>query len=475
MPATPISKTYTPPTCTLEVRAQPSALSRWRGGAVVKSLQFLLSFEGLNTQTREPLAIQGDQAQLSTLTEAVRDYTQTLLASRFDELPLEGIESGAESDIKSNTESDIESDTVLPLVAESTVAVHLRPHGLLTHELHLGELATPQTGSSLRLKVSQLYDLATALEDCTADLQQLPALTAIPERTHISLPALRSAAVVLLTVGLGTLAWRFVQTGPIARPPTAPTTGVAMAPKTPTETPWAKTVVPKATPSVTITPLPKVQLPSRSDPTLANPTLESSETTAANQAVRQGERQRALPLPRPTGSPSPLAETRSQIDNALNAPPAAITAPQASDQASTATESAQSLGAANTANTDMARSSGLAAHSAMKQAAPTAPSRSKTALFDTIPQVAEVRDYVTARWQPTAPLPKTLEYRLILNTDGSLKQVEALGTSAQQYLTQVPLPTAQSPFVSAPTAGKSSIRLVLRPNGTVQTFLDPAP
>jgi hypothetical protein len=135
-----------------------------------------------------------------------------------------------------------------------------------------------------------------------------------------------------------------------------------------------------------------------------------------------------------------------------------------------ATESAtQSLGAATT---DMARSSKVAAPSTL-EAAPASPNNSKTALFDTIPQVAEVRNYVTTRWQPASPPPKTLEYRLTLNADGSLKQVEALGSAAQQYLPQVPLPTPQSPFVSAPTAGKSSIRLVLRPNSTVQTFLDP--
>ena len=456
MPASSISRTYTPPTCTLEVRAQPSALSRWRGKPVVKSLQFLLSFEGLNLATREPLAIQGDQAQLSALTEAVRDYTQTLLACRPAELPYGTSTSEA---------------TPIPLATEDIPAtVQLRPRSLLTHELQLGGLATEQTGPSIRLKVSQLYDLATALEDCTADLQQLPTLAPVPERTAISLPALRSAALVLLTVGLGTLTWRLVQTGPIAQQPTAPNKDVAMAPTTPTETPWAKIAVPKAPPTSDTANLPKVQLPSRSDPTLANRTFsQQSETNTTVPAERRAERQRALPPSQSATPPSPLAETRPQTGNA---PPVAMITPQNPEAptATGATEGAtQSLGAANT---DMARSSKVAAPSTL-EAAPASPSNSKTALFDTIPQVAEVRNYVTTRWQPASPPPKTLEYRLTLNADGSLKQVEALGSAAQQYLPQVPLPTPQSPFVSAPTAGKSSIRLVLRPNGTVQTFLDP--
>ena len=84
----PISRIYTPPTCTLEVTAQPSALSRWTGTPVIKSLQFLLSFEGLSQSDREPIEIRGDQTQLTQLSNVVTDYIQTLLASRANDLPI---------------------------------------------------------------------------------------------------------------------------------------------------------------------------------------------------------------------------------------------------------------------------------------------------------------------------------------------------------------------------------------------------
>jgi hypothetical protein len=42
-------------------------------------------------------------------------------------------------------------------------------------------------------------------------------------------------------------------------------------------------------------------------------------------------------------------------------------------------------------------------------------------------------------------------------------------------LAQLPLPTGTAPFVSPLESGSSpSIRLVLRQDGTVQTFLDPS-
>ena len=112
------------------------------------------------------------------------------------------------------------------------------------------------------------------------------------------------------------------------------------------------------------------------------------------------------------------------------------------------------------------------------ETAPSAAARQQvgqSSLFDTIGQVAEVRDYVASRWQPANPPASTLEYRLTLNPDGSLAQVEPLGASAQQYLNQLPLPAPQSPFVSAVGSGRRpTVRLVLRPDGTVQTFLDGA-
>ncbi|MGL5034317.1 MAG: hypothetical protein ACRC6M_11020, partial [Microcystaceae cyanobacterium] len=105
----------------------------------------------------------------------------------------------------------------------------------------------------------------------------------------------------------------------------------------------------------------------------------------------------------------------------------------------------------------------------------SAPPAKDTNLLDTIPQVAEVRDYFQKQWQPPEALAQTLEYRLLIKPDGSLDQTIPLGKAATLYLAQVPMPSPGQPFVSAlniPGAGEQTVRLVLSPNGSVKTFLE---
>ena len=283
-----ISKLYTPPTCTLEVTAKASPLSRWTRTPTIKSLQFLLSFDSLAQRARESVEIYGDETQLSALTETVTQYIQTVLASRPTDLPLSPSE---------------QIDSLLPS-AEDSGAVALRPRSLLTHELLLGNLATAQSGPSLVLKVSQLYDLATALEDCTADLQQLP--TFIAAERPVVMPFLRSAALVLLTVGLGTATWRLFQTGPIAVNPPSPSSTTAMAPAT-TPTPSALAPVPSAPPRALN--LPSIQLPTRSsNPLAANPSAQK-DVAASGPSASTGSSSGAS---RSTNNPQPTQNIASE-------------------------------------------------------------------------------------------------------------------------------------------------------------------
>jgi Domain of unknown function (DUF4335) len=432
-----ISKLYTPPTCTLEVTAKASLLSRWTRTPVIKSLQFLLSFDSSAQRAREPIEIYGDQTQLSALTETVTQYIQTILASRAADLPLSG--------------SQVESHP--PVTDAAAAELALRPHSLLTHELMLGSLATDQSGPSLLLKVSQLYDLATALEDCTAELQQMPSLIAA-ERPAAIMPLLRSAAVVLLTVGLGTATWRLFQTGPVAVTPSASTSKTALAPSV---TPLPSTASPF--PSALSRPLnlPSIQLPNRSD--------SSITAGAGTQTLTQTEPSSSIKRPPPLSGRSRATAKATPPQSVASLPSTELnsSAPSAGSQADAAASSSVSGSAMRS--------------KALSQAFEAAPAPQKAAgqstLFDTIPQVAEVRNYVASRWQPSAPLQKNLEYRVTINADGSLEAIEPLGASAQQYLNQVPLPQVSSAFVS-PSGTRSNIRLLLRQDGTVQTFPDGA-
>jgi Domain of unknown function (DUF4335) len=428
-----ISKLYTPPTCTLEVTAKASPLSRWTNTPTVRSLQFLLSFDSLAQRARESVEIYGDRNQLSALTETVTHYIQTVLASQPSNLPL-------------SVPEQPESPATTPDISG---AVALRPRSLLTHELWLGNLATEQSGPSLLLKASQLYDLATALEDCTADLQQLPTLIAA-DRPPV-MPFLRSAALVLLTVGLGTATWRLFQTGPVAVNPSASTSKTAMAPSA---TPSVSALPP--VPSAPSRPLnlPSIQLPTRSSSPLApNPRAQQNSNLS----------ERSSSTADLASKPSRTMASRQPSQSMTSLPPENLVG-----------STQDAAGQQTVASAPSASISRSKAFSQSFKAAP-APSRAtdQATLFDTIPQVAEVRNYVATRWQPSAPLPKTLEYRVTVNGDGSLGGVEPLGVSAQQYLTQVPLPQSSAAFVSAPASGsRQNIRMLLHQDGTVQTFLD---
>ncbi|XTZ10325.1 MAG: DUF4335 domain-containing protein, partial [cyanobacterium endosymbiont of Rhopalodia yunnanensis] len=70
-------------------------------------------------------------------------------------------------------------------------------------------------------------------------------------------------------------------------------------------------------------------------------------------------------------------------------------------------------------------------------------------------------------------LSQTLEYRLIVQPDGSLKQAVPLGKAAIVYYQKASIPTPGSAFVSSLDISENqTIRLVLSPNGRVKTFLE---
>jgi hypothetical protein len=104
--------------------------------------------------------------------------------------------------------------------------------------------------------------------------------------------------------------------------------------------------------------------------------------------------------------------------------------------------------------------------------AASAPAQNSTA-FDTIPQVAEVRQYFQQRWSPPEGLSQTIEYTLVINQNGSIQQILPRGQTAGDYVDRTGIPLVGEPFVSPlKTRQSAKIRLVLSPNGNVQTFLE---
>ncbi len=102
-----------------------------------------------------------------------------------------------------------------------------------------------------------------------------------------------------------------------------------------------------------------------------------------------------------------------------------------------------------------------------------APAAQTGTAFDTIPQVAEVRRYFQQRWSPPQGLAQTLEYTLTIAPNGTIRQITPLGQAAGDYIDRTGIPLVGEPFVSPLSNGRNArIRLVLSPDGKVQTFLE---
>jgi hypothetical protein len=94
-------------------------------------------------------------------------------------------------------------------------------------------------------------------------------------------------------------------------------------------------------------------------------------------------------------------------------------------------------------------------------------------LFDTIPQVAQARTYLQQRWQPPEDVTKALEYRLFIAPDGSIERIIPLGQASQVHIQETGIPLVGEPFVSPVQGDRNpTIRVVLNPNGQVETFLE---
>ena len=218
-----VVKRYTPPTCTLEITAKSSPLSRWAGQPVFKFLSFELRLDDPRLPDTEHVTLRGDRIQLETLHEAVSNYVQNLLGESRDwesniksetghtatgpDLP-EAARHAVIFDRPINTSELATSNPYsLPAPAPNTsylpVPPRLEPRGLLAHNLFLGSLSAVESGPIVPLSTLQLFDLATALDDCAAEVMALPNLNREPRRP-LSSPWLKVAAMLVASAGLTT-------------------------------------------------------------------------------------------------------------------------------------------------------------------------------------------------------------------------------------------------------------------------------
>lgn len=482
-----VLRRYTPPTCTLEVRATGSALSRWTDQTVMKNVRFNLRFDDPRRPTEQQVEVQGDRRQLEALHATVSEYVARLLGSDAglaDEALLRLVpeRSPLVAAVAQGLPEDKTPAQGLEIVNRDGVDlrvgaedIQLKPLGLLAHELHLGTLAAGAAVNTVRLSTTQLVDLAEALDAYTAEAMAVDLPYAAGTRR--SPEWLRVAAVAVLAVGVTGSIAKFVMD--VNAPPSATVATENAEPSElsanqPAPEAYSTTTLPEATAQV---PSPAA-LPSPPPiPTIPPGDTLPLPTPPAGAAPGQATLPQPVPAPQaaPVRPPAAPAAPPQVIPQPPAQRPAAAPAPglvpeDPAAMARTGDSPEPSVMGLPGEHAETAGGS-FSADSARPDAAMrSAPSRLATG---SIPQVGEAQQYFQSRWQPPENLNRALEYRVIVAASGVVQQVVPLGEAAGIYVDRSGMPLMGETLVSPlPTGRRATLRVVLYPDGRVQTLLE---
>jgi hypothetical protein len=475
--STSVLRRYTPPTCTLEIAATGSVLSRWTDRTVLKNLRFQLNFDDPTLPPEKQVTIRGDRPQLESLCDVVEAYVQSVL----NQTPEQFHQSVIRSDASPNPGQllPLRKATGRSVVdAPTDASIHLKPKGLLGHELHLGSLISSESTPSVSLSTLQLFDLANALDEYRAEALSLPALSR-PAWLKTPTDWTKVAAVLVLALGATGAVTKFVMDI------SSPVPQVASS-----EAGEVETSAVQRSDIATRLPVPSSGAPSDLDLNLQTqfppkPPTEALRpegvaelppvgvtTVPADQFATAQPSEAPATLAPEDGAvilvPSEAPSDEAAIAQAPLADPLANTLPADPNLPSTALVPSLSADArvASAANRPEAFSQQELNNEAQLAAA------SSTA-FDTYPQVAEIRNYFLQNWQPPAEMTQPIQYRLQLNPNGSIRLITPMGTASEQFVDRTNMPLMDEPFVS-PLDGRDNlqVRLVLSPDGRVQVFPD---
>ncbi|MGB2925079.1 MAG: DUF4335 domain-containing protein [Limnothrix sp.] len=438
---------YTPPTCSLEITAKTSALSQWTGKPVVKDLVFELSLDDPRLVTEQKILLAGDRQQLEDLAEVVTDYVQRFLQQTspvFDFAPTQNI----------FTYQTPDSNNVATIARPQ-----LETKGLLSHRLHLGRLASNVSGQTIQLTATQLFDLANALDSYSADMVALPGITAARNRKN----AIRWGAIaasVLLVVGVSKAV---LQDPQVTQSESAVADLDLVAPIESEE----QVIAPNPHSSYSFAPVPELGDTStltakREDPAIANLKPIPRSGAQSNTQSRTTPRKTQTARPNTTStrqSPPPLPPT---IADSRPLPPG-NSIPSAAGEYPVAAQ-ANDLEA-------LSESDGFATETNPPTASERMPVGSAPAPAPSGDRLQQAQQYFAKNWQTPDGLNETLEYRLTVDPSGKITKTIPLGKAAELYQSRLTF-LAPEQTVTRTSTSTQLMRLVLDPDGTVQTFIE---
>ncbi|MFN4280428.1 DUF4335 domain-containing protein [Thermosynechococcus sp.] len=293
----------------------------------------------------------------------------------------------------------------------------LRSRSPLEHELHLPD------GRVILLQLTELYDLVTVLDEWSAVMEPLPELVERAQSIIAQIPIwVKSAAVAVGVVAAFTLVTQ--------RWLIPPASMVVTSPEAAREEPNLPSPLPESPETPQLAPLPSPPATPPATSTLVP--LPSPPEMPPSASLPAPPPPAVAPPPPPIAQQPPSPQTPDQNNIVVQAPP---------DRAPAAIEPTPMI----------------------VPPIETPPVSATT--------LQEVKAYFQDRWRPPASLDTALEYRIVLNPDGTLAQALPLNGAAVRFIDRTPIPLRESPLVS-PFGGDRPIllRLVLMPSGSVQVF-----
>lgn len=411
---------FTPPTCTLEITDKKLLFSGWLSSDILPNCQFKLKFDDPRQTTFKQITIQGDRQDLLQLQTVINCYVQRQLQNSF---PAKAIETTPKRD-------DINEKP------------YLIPQGLMHHELFFGRLTHDSQLHSLKLGTVQLFDLATALAAYQTETMVSGSKPhALPKVITLggAIAAVALTAIAIITV-LKPQMQPEIATNTQPHSIKIPELNEITPPSLPD--PQQKTATPKLRepiasitrlppPPAVETPKPKPNIPDPADYPLSDVARQSGLDNSVKHKNTNDRQTKSVNINPQTAAKTDVLE---EIPTATTSPPAKTNL----------VKPAQDLAVKSSSNQ------------------PNQPS-----------QAEQITAYFENKWQPPAELKQSLEYRLILDRNGSIIRITPLGKAAQLYLNQTNIPVNGEAFISPLTKSQPDIiRLLLNPDGKVQVFTE---
>jgi hypothetical protein len=490
-----VIRRYTPPTCTLEILAKTSPLSRWAGRTLLKELRFKLSFDDPRIIQERAVEISGDREQLEMLCDTVTTYVKNFLQQSVEQLSLT-IKIQSSTDSNNHNSNQNSTDIRAREAIDSTSQLNnkdlvVKSCGMLNHELFFGSLASPTSAPKVKLSATQLFDLATVLDRYRTEIEAVPNLNTgdvfldNSASRKLGIPIWASAAAILLVaVGLtSTKLDIFSQKSSQTNNSIASnsevnnsTTPEIVAPQPSQNAPVPSPKVPETLASAErLPPPPPVDLPKPPPPNipdfskypLPSAGFDIAKLSPPNIPNAPNSVNKQPSLPTPVLGEKVNNNGNSETIQLPELPTLAPQSPKANSDRAALTESDRNEGTNDSNVSDV--ESKLSKESARIKL--TAANSNPEKTLDRLPQLGEIKDYFQKRWQPPKELTQAIEYRLMLNDNGSIKSIIPLGKTAEIYIDRTNIPLMGESFIS-PFQKQATpiVRLIFSPDGTVKTF-----